>query len=181
MASDDWVSASAPYVAPRHNGASDAWTEESAKHGHKGGQKLTFAGEIPAPELVAEAFGLTEGDVTVVRRRIITLDDEPIELTDTYYPVAIAAGTPLAEPSKIKGGAVTLLAQLGHSPGRIHEDVTARMPSQNERDALHLSSQDPVLILRRVTTNTEGAPIQVDLMTMPARGRHLNYEMQVKR
>jgi DNA-binding GntR family transcriptional regulator len=181
MASDEWVSASAPYVAPRHTGASDAWTDEAAKRGQKGGQKLTFAGQIPAPAIVAEALGLNEGEAAVARRRIITLDGEPIELTDTYYPAAIAAGTPLAEPGKIKGGAITLLAQLGHTPGRIHEDVTARMPSEDERDALHLGSQDPVLILRRVTTDPEGAPIQVDLMTMPARGRHLNYEMQVKR
>lgn len=181
MASDEWVSASAPYVAPRHTGASDAWTEESSKHGHKGGQKLTFAGEIPAPLAVAEVFGLTEGAVAVARRRVIMLDDEPIELADTYYPIAIAAGTALAEPRKIKGGAVTLLAQLGHVPDRVHEDVTARMPSQTERGALHLGDRDPVLILRRVTTDTEGAPIQVDLMTMPARGRHLNYEMQVNR
>lgn len=181
MASGEWVSASAPYVAPRHTGASDAWTEESAKHGRKGGQKLTFAGEIPAPKEVAEAFGIAEGSATVARKRIITLDGEPIELTDTYYPTAIAAGTPLAEPGKIKGGAISLLAQLGHAPSRVHEDVTARMPSTNERETLSLGDRDPVLILRRVTTDKEGAPIQVDLMTMPARGRHLNYEMQVNR
>lgn len=181
MASDEWVSASAPYVAPRHTGAPDAWTEEATKRGHKGGQKLTFAGEISAPAPVAEAFGLTEGDAAIVRRRVITLDDEPIELTDTYYPTGIATGTALAKPRKIKGGAITLLAELGHNPARIHEDVTARMPSQEERETLRLGAQDPVLILRRVTTDAEGAPIQVDLMTMPARGRHLNYEMTVSR
>ncbi|HJQ64758.1 MAG TPA: UTRA domain-containing protein [Gemmatimonadales bacterium] len=181
MASDEWVSASAPYVAPRHTGASDAWTEESANHGHKGGQKLTFAGEIPAPAEVAEVFGIPKGGSAVVRQRVITLDGEPIELTDTYYPAAIAAGTPLADPWKIKGGAVTLLAQLGHTPDRVHEDVTARMPSAAEREALRLADRDPVLILRRVTADEEGTPIQVDLMTMPARGRHLHYEMQVKR
>jgi len=181
MASDEWVSASAPYVAPRHNGVSDAWTEESAKRSRKGGQKLAFAGEIEAPPEVAEAFGIPEGASVVARKRVITLDGDPIELTDTYYPASLAAGTALAVPSKIKGGAVTMLAQLGHNPDRIHEAVSARMPSREEQDALHLGSQDPVLILRRVTTDTEGAPIQVDLMTMPARGRHLNYEMQVNR
>ena len=181
MASDEWVSASAPYVAPRHTGSSDAWTEESAKHGQQGGQKLTFAGQIPAPPEVAEALGVTEGSVIVARKRVITLDDEPIELTDTYYPATIAAGTALAEPRKIKGGAVTLLAQLGHDPDRVHEDVTARMPNEAEREALRLGDRDPVLILRRTTTDKEGEPIQVDLMTMPARGRHLNYEMQVNR
>ncbi|GLP64278.1 hypothetical protein TUSST3_08980 [Streptomyces sp. TUS-ST3] len=181
MASDEWVSASAPYVAPRHNGASDAWTEESAKHGQQGGQKLTFAGEISAPAEVTESLGVPEGTVVVVRKRVITLDDEPIELTDTYYPAAIAAGTALAEPRKIKGGAVTLLTQLGHNPDRVHEDITARMPSEAERAALRLSDRDPVLILRRTTTDKEGDPIQVDLMTMPARGRRLNYEMQVNR
>ncbi|MGW7617383.1 GntR family transcriptional regulator [Streptomyces antimycoticus] len=181
MASDEWVSASAPYVAPRHPGASDAWTEESARHGRKGGQKLTFAGEISALPEVAEALGIGEGAAVIVRKRVITLDGEPIELTDTYYPAAVAAGTELAEPRKIKGGAVTLLTQLGHAPDRIHEDITARLPSEAEREALHLSDRDPVLILRRTTTDVKGAPVQVDLMTMPARGRHLNYEMQVNR
>lgn len=181
MASDEWVSASAPYVAPRHNGASDAWTEEASKHGRKGGQKLTFAGEIPAPPEVAVAFGLDQGGVAVARKRLITLDGEPIELTDTYYPAAIAAGTALALPQKIKGGAVSLLAQLGYAPDRVHEDVTARMPSEAEQEVLQLGDRDPVLILRRVTTDMEGASIQVDLMTMPARGRHLNYEMRVNR
>src|ERR1043165_216549 len=181
MASDEWVSASAPYVARRHTEASDAWTEESTKRGRKGGQKLTFAGQIPAPAEVAEAFGINEGGVVVARKRGITPHGDPIDLTDPYSPVDIAAGTALTEPQKIKGGAVTLLAQLGHIPQRVHEDVTASMPSEAEREALQLSDRDPVLILRRVTTDTEGAPIQVDLMTMPARGRHLNYEMQVNR
>jgi DNA-binding GntR family transcriptional regulator len=181
MASDEWVSASAPYVAPRNSGASDAWTEESAKRGRKGGQKLVFAGEIEAPAEVAEAFGITEGAPVVARKRVITLDGDPIELTDTYYSAAIAAGTALAEPDKIKGGAVTLLAQLGYTPDRIHEAVTARMPTAAEQQVLGLGDRDPVLMLSRVTSDSEGEPIQVDLITMPARERHLNYEMQVNR
>jgi len=181
MASDEWVSASAPYVAPRHTGARDAWTEESATRGRKGGQKLTFAGEIPAPPEVAEAFGISERDTVVARKRVITLDDEPIELTDTYYPSTIAAGTPLAEPRKIKGGAITLLSNLGHDSERVHEAVTARMPTEAEREALRLGDRDPVLILSRIAADSEGEPIQIDLITMPARGRHLHYELKVKR
>lgn len=181
MASDDWVSASTPYVAPRRKGESDAWTEEAAAHGAKGGQRLTFAGETPAPAEVADAFGISQRDTVVTRKRVITLDDEPIELTDTYYPAAIAAGTPLATPQKIKGGAVTLLSDLGHTSERIHESVTARMPTESEREALHLGARDPVLILSRIASNSEGEPIQIDLITMPARGRHLRYELKVNR
>ncbi|WSW41649.1 UTRA domain-containing protein (plasmid) [Streptomyces canus] len=181
MVSDEWVSASAPYVAPRHAGASDAWTEEASTRGRKAGQKLTFAGEAAPPPEVAKAFGIHEGATLIARKRLITLDNEPIELTDSYYLPAIAAGTALAETQKIKGGAVSLLAVLGHTAVQVHEDVTARMPSEEEREALRLGDRDPVLILRRVAIDTEGAPIQVDLMTMPASGRHLNYEMQVRR
>lgn len=181
MASDEWVSASTPYVAPRRKGERDAWTEEAAAHGAKGGQRLTFAGEVPAPTEVAEAFGITEDDTAVARKRVITLDGEPIELTDTYYPAAIAAGTPLADPQKIKGGAVTLLSTLGHTSTQIHESVTARMPNESERDALKLGDRDPVLTLTRIASNSEGEPIQIDLIAMPARGRHLRYELKVNR
>ncbi|MYY79736.1 MULTISPECIES: UTRA domain-containing protein [unclassified Streptomyces] len=181
MASDEWISASTPYVAPRRKGESDAWTQESAARAVTGGQKLTFAGEAPAPAEVADAFGIGEGDTVVARKRVITLDGDPIELTDTYYPAAIAAGTPLATPRKIKGGAVTLLSELGHTAEHIHEAVTARMATEPEREALHLGDRDPVLTLSRIASDSEGDPIQVDLITMPARGRHLHYKLKVNR
>ncbi|MFD7677448.1 GntR family transcriptional regulator [Streptomyces sp. NPDC060187] len=176
--SNEWISASAPYLAPREHGERDAWSDESAAQGHKGGQQLTYAGPTAAPPHVAPALGIAVGDPAVVRKRIITLDGEPIELTDTYYPSDIALDTALAAPRKIKGGAVTLLATLGFTTVQVHEDISARMPTTEERAALHLGAGEPILSLLRVHVASDGRPLQVDAITMPSRDRHLHYSLK---
>ncbi|WP_306333532.1 GntR family transcriptional regulator [Streptomyces sp. KL118A] len=179
MSDSTWVSTSMPYLSPQGKGQSDAWAEEAAARGGKGTQRIVHAGEISAPDGVAALLRVTPGDLVVVRRRIIELDGAPCELTDTYYPVAIARGTPLAETGKIRGGAVTLLAGLGHVGVRVREDVTARMPDADERTALRLGPSEPVLRLNRVTLDAEDRPIQADLMVMPAHRQQLRYEIRI--
>ncbi|MGW2096876.1 GntR family transcriptional regulator [Streptomyces olivaceoviridis] len=179
MSDSAWVSTSMPYLTPPMQGQSDAWRAEAAARGGKGTQRIVRAGEVPAPEEVAALLGLPAGETVVVRRRIIQLDDEPCELTDTYYPADIARGTRLAERGKIPGGAVTLLAELGHVGRRVREDVTARLPSAQERDALRLEPDEPVLKLSRVTLDDSDRPIQVDMMVMPAHRQQLRYEMRI--
>lgn len=179
MSSDKWVSASMPYVTPRESGQSDAWSAELEARGRKGGQRIVHAGEVPAPRGVAELLGLCEGDVAVVRRRVMYLDDEPCELTDTYYPVGVARGTGLAGTAKIRGGAVALLNELGYVGVRVREDVVARMPSAAEREVLRTVPDEPVLQLTRLTLDRHDRPIQVDRMVMPAHRQQLRYEMRI--
>jgi len=102
-------------------------------------------------------------------------------LTDTYYPVEIARGTGLAATAKIRGGAVRLLAGLGHAGARAQEDVVARMPSDSERTALSLKAGEPVLELTRLTLGADDRPIQVDVRVMPPRGQRLRYEIRIGR
>ncbi|MGW4275441.1 GntR family transcriptional regulator [Streptomyces seoulensis] len=179
MSDGTWVSSSTAYLAPREAGQPDAWSAEAAARGGKGGQRIVHAGEVPAPDEVADLLGVEPGEPVVVRRRVIHLDEVPCELTDTYYPAAIARGTPLAEKGKIPGGAVTCLARLGHVGVRVREDVTARLPSTEEGQILRTAPDQPVLRLSRVTLDGNDRPLQVDLMVMPADGQRLRYEMRI--
>ncbi|MFD9410345.1 GntR family transcriptional regulator [Streptomyces sp. NPDC059989] len=177
MGSSGWTSTSLPYLTPRAAGEADAWTGEAGAQ--RGGQRVLHTGEVTAPSEVALMLGLAGDETVVVRRRIIELDGAPTELTDTYYPAAIAAGTPLAGTGKIRGGAVTLLAALGHVGVRVVENVTARMPSGEEREQLRLGSGEPVLQLARTTYDSADRPIQADVMVMPAGRQQLRYEIRI--
>ncbi|WP_436843981.1 GntR family transcriptional regulator [Streptomyces subrutilus] len=168
-----------PYLTPRAAGDTDAWTEEAAEAGRRGSQRILHAGEAEAPAAVALTLGLAAGATAVVRRRVIELDGEPTELTDSYFPAAIAAGTPLALAGKIRGGAVTLLAALGHIGVRAVENVTARMPSDEEVERLRLGPGEPVLQLARTTYDSADRPIQADVMVMPAGRQQLRYEIRI--
>ncbi|MFI8346503.1 UTRA domain-containing protein [Streptomyces sp. NPDC085596] len=179
MSDNRWVSASMPYLTPKEPGQGDAWSDEAAARGGKGGQRIVHAGEVGASGEVAGLLGVEVGEVVVVRRRVIELDGVPCELTDTYYPAAIALGTRLAERGKIPGGAVTLLAELGHRGVRVREDVTAGMPSSEEREVLQLAPEEPVLRLSRVTFDDGDRAVQADLIVMPAHRQRLRYEIRV--
>ncbi|CAL9455674.1 hypothetical protein SUDANB99_02533 [Streptomyces sp. enrichment culture] len=100
---EHWTSTSMPYLTPRAQGQGDAWAEEAAAQGRRGTQRIVSAGEVAADDEPAALLGLTPGEPVVVRRRVIELDGEPVELTDTYYPAHIARGTPLAGTAKIRG------------------------------------------------------------------------------
>ncbi|GGX13438.1 hypothetical protein GCM10010383_49360 [Streptomyces lomondensis] len=168
-----------PYLTPRKREQGDAWSADAAAQGRRGTQRIVHAGEVPAPAEVARLLGVPDGEPVVVRRRLILLDDEPNELTDTYYPTAIARGTPLAGTAKIRGGAVTLLAELGHVGVLVREDVTAALPEDEEQETLRLTPTDPVLRLTRLTLDADDEPIQVDRMVMSAQGQQLRYEIRI--
>ncbi|MGP3998651.1 GntR family transcriptional regulator [Streptomyces sp. 8N706] len=180
MSSDGWTSTSAPYLKPNVGGGSgDAWGADAAAHGRHGTQQILHAGEVPSPPVVARLLGVAEGETVVVRRRIMYLDEQPNELTDTFYPAWIAAGTKLAATVKIRGGAAALLAELGHTGRRVQEEVVARMPNGEERDLLRMEPDVPVLCLERLTSDADGRPIQADIMTMPADRQRLRYELTI--
>ncbi|MCW6003797.1 UTRA domain-containing protein [Micromonospora sp. CPCC 205371] len=170
-----WTSSSTAYIAPT---SGDPWAREAAATGSRGTQRLVEVATVPAPTTVAAALGIPESSDVVVRRRLVLADDAPVELADSYYPGAIAAGTDLAEPRKIPGGAVTLLGSLGYVAADVDEEVSARQPSPSEQRALQLPDGEPVLILTRRSATTEGTPFEYSVMTMAARERRLRYQMK---
>ncbi|MFF8813316.1 GntR family transcriptional regulator [Streptomyces pactum] len=174
-----WVSSSMSYVRPTEGGHGDAWGAEAAARGGRGTQRIVRAGEVPAPVEVAQLLGVGPGDAVVVRQRVMYLDEQPCELTDTYYPMHVAGGTALAGTAKIRGGAMVLLAELGYAPGRVQEDVTARMPDEGERELLGMGDHEPVLCLHRVVLGEDERPVQVDVITMPAGRQRLRYELRM--
>ncbi|MER7726515.1 UTRA domain-containing protein [Streptomyces sp. NPDC096323] len=179
MGEGEWTGASARYLARPLPGAGDAWGAEAAAEGRRGTQRIVRAGEVVAPDRVADLLGVGRGSRVVERRRIMYLDDVPCELTDTYYPLAIAADTGLGGTAKIRGGAVRLLADLGYVGVRAEEQVVARMPSGAEQASLALDAGVPVLELTRRTLDADDRPIQADVMVMSPRGQKLRYEIGI--
>ncbi|MGC5343753.1 GntR family transcriptional regulator [Streptomyces sp. DT24] len=172
------VGTSASYLSPAP-GRGDVWAAEAAAGGRRGSQRIVQAGEVAAPDPVAELLGVAQGQLVVVRRRIMYLDDEPCELTDTYYPLDIARGTALSGTARIRGGAVRLLAELGYVGVRAREDVIARMPTGSEREELELAPAVPVLQLTRLTLDGGDRPVQVDVMAMVPGRQRLRYELRI--
>ncbi|WP_370153271.1 GntR family transcriptional regulator [Streptacidiphilus sp. EB129] len=154
------------------------WQEEAKARGRVGSQRLVHVAEVAPPNQVRTALQLAPDAAAVVRRRIMYLDEHPVELTDSYYAADLARATPLAEPRKIRGGAVAALAKLGHLTGRVIENIESRPPTSEEQQALELDAGEWVLTLFRTSFNQDGRPMEAAVMTVPARHYHLSYELQ---
>lgn len=177
MAEHRWAGSSTPYI---ESGQGDAWGKEAAQQGRSGTQRILSANEEPAPHAVAEALHLPPGASVVTRQRLILLDEHPIEVARSHWPATVAAGTPLARTGKIRGGAVTLLANLGYKPGTVTEDVQTRPPTREEAEALQLADNSEwVLTLTRTITTPDGRPYEVSVMVSPGRIGRLHYSMEV--
>lgn len=173
--SEKWTSVSMPYLLPRAPHQADAWTEET---GSRGAQRLVEVTTKAPPAEIAAALG-QEPDIPVIaRRRVMTFDGVPVELTDSYYPQSVAAGTPLAQRSKIRGGAPTALANLGYRIARVIEEVAQRPATPEESEALEITNGSAVLTLLRVSLSRSEHPVEASLMVMKG-PRRLRYEMEV--
>lgn len=153
-----WDCSSVPYLSPRAAGQPDAWTEETTRAGQTGTQQIREVTEATPPPEVAEALRLQPSTTAVVRRRTMLLDGAPVELTDSWYPADIASGTQLAEPRRIKGGAVTFLAELGWVAAESLEDITFRPATGDEAEALGLLAGAPVIVLFRIALTAASVP-----------------------
>lgn len=172
-----WTGASTPYIESNQG---DVWGREAAERGRTGTQRILSADKTSAPRSVAEALDLKPGDSVIARQRLIILDGRPIEVAHSYWPASIADGTALARTGKIRGGAVTLLAELGYQPGTVDEDVQTRPPTKEEAEALQLADNSEwILALTRTITTPDGRPYEVSVMVSPGRIGRLHYSMKV--
>lgn len=176
MSDAQWTGASAPYIRPNQG---DAWGKEAAAQGRTGTQRILFAGETDAPAEVAAALDLPAGHPVILRQRLILLDETPVEIASSYWPLPVAAGTALAATGKVKGGAPTLLADLGYEPRDVVENVSTRPATPTELEALAMAdASEWVLTLRRTIKDNSNQPYEVFVSVAPGHIGQLNYSMK---
>jgi GntR family transcriptional regulator len=164
----------ADFIAPAERGEPYRWIALANQRGWRASSKLLEVAEVHPPTDIAAALQLAEGGTAVLRRQVLMLDDEPAELVNSYYPSEIAVGTAMTEHRKIQGGTPTLLASLGYPPRRCVDLVSARIPTQEQYEALELPSELPVLRTFRVVFSNDERPIEATVMV---KAGHL-YELQ---
>ncbi|MEU9964093.1 GntR family transcriptional regulator [Streptomyces malaysiensis] len=165
----------ASYMAPAAPGEPYRWiSEAAADHQARGTSRLLDVTEIRPPADVAEALRLPEDGTALLRAQVLLLDDEPVELVKSYYPLELARGTAMMDRRKIKGGTPALLAELGYPPRLSVDKVSARVPTQEQYILLDLPGNLPVLRTLRVVYSDGERPIEATVM---AKAGHL-YELQ---
>ncbi|WP_059013306.1 GntR family transcriptional regulator [Streptomyces specialis] len=164
----------AAYMAPAAAGEPYRWLAEAERLGLRARGELLEVGETTPPADAAAALRLAPGERALLRSQVLLLDDEPVELVKSYYPLGIVRGTALMEHRRIRGGTPTLLAKLGYPPRLSVDRVSARIPTQEQYTLLRLPGDLPVLRTLRVVHSDDDIAIEASIL---AKAGHL-YELR---
>ncbi|MCX5392228.1 GntR family transcriptional regulator [Streptomyces sp. NBC_00094] len=167
------------YMRPAVSGEPYPWVSEAAKRQQVGRSQLLDVEVVIPPKEVAEALGLEDGERAVLRRQILFLDEEPTELTKSYYPLNLVEGTAMLERKRIRGGTPALLDSMGFPPREFVDELSSEIPTEEEVVALELPKDMPVLVAFRVVYSDAQRPIEVTLMTKAAHRYRMRYRLPV--
>lgn len=155
------------YARNRWKSGKPILTAEAETQGHSAGQQLRELAEVPAPDSVAEALGISPGTTVWVRRRTTVINGRPNQLADSYYELdTVTAAPQLRQENTGPGGGFARLEDAGYSLAEIAEEWLARMPTGPETVALQLPPGTPVVELRRTTYDSTGTPVEVMLAVL---------------
>jgi GntR family transcriptional regulator len=170
------------YRARRSTGESN-YNAEAKAQGQRPEQVLREVVETGAPEKVADRFGIEPGAPVIVRRLLCTVDEQPMLLCDSYYERSLAAGTPLAEGKRIKGGANSFIEDPEGPVGRrivqFIEDLDVRMPYPHETELLDIPTGVPVARVMRTAYDSAGDVLEVLDSIVPCDRHTFRYVIDV--
>lgn len=116
----------------------------------------------PADADTAQHLGIGEGDEVIVRVRHMCLGDvdpETVQVSTSMIPLALVDGSPLAADTPLRIYAA--FVELGITPTTMTEEISTRMPTPEEAEALGLVPGMSVLDIQRVTRDQEKRPIEL--------------------
>jgi DNA-binding GntR family transcriptional regulator len=118
--------------------------------------------EVLAPEHVVAALGLDVGATAVRRQRLTFADDQPMEVSTSWYPAAVAVHAPLLlVRERIRLGTLVYVEQTtGRQARYARDEMSARLATDQEREYLHLDSPAAVLLVNHVVYDGDDRPLE---------------------
>ena len=151
----------------------DAGPFEATIPGGRG--ELVAVEERSADAEVAARLEIAEGDPIVYRRRHMHADpdDGIVQIQEGRFPLDLVRGSVLAGKAKVTQGTYPALAQIGHPPASVSEEVGVRMPTLEEASILRLAPGVPVLTVVRLTRDAAGRALE--LLSVTAHGERTRF------
>ncbi|WP_433801660.1 GntR family transcriptional regulator [Actinomycetospora sp. CA-084318] len=141
--------------------------------------QLEIATGPAAPE-IRDRLRLDDDEEVVSRSRRYLADGQPVETAVSYLPASVAAGSRIVETDTGPGGIYARLEDMGFELDHFTEEVSARMPTAEERRRLQLTDGVPVVVLVRTAYDTTGRPLEVCDTLKAAPAYVLEYEVPAR-
>ncbi|MER7063841.1 GntR family transcriptional regulator [Streptomyces albidoflavus] len=119
---------------------------------------------VGADDLVAPRLDVAPGTPVHMRRRLVSRNGAPVHLSSSYYPAYVIEATPeLTEPVSTGASRELAAERLGVAQDHVLEEVTSRLATEAEKEALGLTTKDvvPVTQVVRTVSLTDGRIVEV--------------------
>jgi GntR family transcriptional regulator len=135
------------------------FSDEARLLGFEPGSRILDFVTVRAERDVARALHCASGDRVLRLGRIRTADGVPVALQVAYLRPDLAS---LARATLERHGSLyrTVAAEYGVRPMRARQTATARLPGREERTALGIGANQPVLALERITCDERDEPFE---------------------
>jgi GntR family transcriptional regulator len=163
------------YERERGASANDAYKDELEAQGRNHKTEFTLS-IIPATEEIAKRLNLKINDHVARRREILYIDDHANAIQVSYYPGDIAKDTELENNGDIPRGTIRVLRELGHEEVGHRDEVSPRMPTEEEERLLQLGPGVPVLEWVRTAYSNKRA-VRLTWRIYAGKGIVLVYEL----
>ncbi|MFF3780697.1 GntR family transcriptional regulator [Streptomyces sp. NPDC001933] len=160
-----------PNAGARQRGDADSWDSHSEVR-------------VPAPEEVAVRLGITPGDLCVNTHYEFLADGQPVQLSESWEPMAITDGTPIVLPEMgpLAGrGLVERMRSIGVAISTVVEVPRPARATRVQANLLGIGVGDLVLQIERTVYDTGGRPVETADMVIPDVRREVVYEFGVDR
>ncbi|MFB7617155.1 GntR family transcriptional regulator [Kitasatospora sp. NPDC056181] len=155
----------------------DAFVTEHSADGREPHQSIDVT-IVEPPADIAKRLNLEPGQLAAVRRRIRSLDGEPFNLNDTYFPLSIVQDSEIIRPADIVRGANQVLSEMGYRQVRAIDELYVRMPTPEESKRLQLGAGTPVAQHVRTGYAENGCPVRVAVSILPGDRHVITYEQE---
>ncbi|MCS0637747.1 GntR family transcriptional regulator [Streptomyces sp. LP05-1] len=165
-----------------HSRVGGSFVATMAEKGRKGSYESRSSARLPAPEHIAARLAIKTGDMTVCTHYEYLLEGRPVQLGESWEPLALTDKTPVVLPEMgpfAGAGIVKRMRTVGVTVARAVEVPRPARATQAQANLLGISVGELVTIIERTYYDTEGRPVETADFTVPDRRWEIAYEVAV--
>ncbi len=134
-------------------------TEEMIVRGMKPGTEFIEASEVSPPDFICEEMGLKPGCEVIIAKRLRLANGEPVAILRSYLPADLVPN--LHEIEFVDNSLYhTLEEKYGFELSDCDEVIEAGLVGKEDAKLLNISTQQPVLVVKRLTRLNNGRVIE---------------------
>lgn len=139
---------------------------------------------VPAPQHIAQRLAIDPGDPCVVTRYEFLADDQSVQLSESWEPMAITDGTPIVLPEMgpLAGmGVVERMRTIGVVIETAVEIPRPGRATQEEANLLGINVGELLTHIERTYYDSDGRPVETADITVPDVRWEIAYEIPIEK